>query len=82
MRPGNYFFPLYRKETIPFEGIASKSTAASRRLLLLPSRFSTPGTSLDEKLDACLSQRGWDGWWGCESRSEPRSASSVVTRRR
>ncbi len=82
MRPGNYFFPLYRKETIPFEGIVCKSTAALRRLLLLLSRSSAPGTSLDEKLDACLSPRGGDGWWGCEPRSEHRSASSVVIRRR
>ncbi len=81
MRPGNYFFPLYRKETIPFEGIVCKSTAASRRLLLLLSRSSAPGTSIDEKLDACLSPRGWDGW-GCETRSKSQSASSVVTRRR
>lgn len=64
MSRGNCFFPLYRKETIPFEGIVGKSAAALWRLSLLPSRSS----ALDQTLLAPL---GGDGWWDCE----PRSAS-------
>ena len=72
MSRDNYFFPLIGKKQ--FEGIVSKSTAALRRLLLLPSRFSAFCESLVEKLqESPHSPRGGELWWGCETRSVTRS---------